>query len=215
MDIEEIVRRAQKEGRFEDLPGKGKPLNLAQKQTENPIAALAKEAGFVPEWARLGKELDESVETINRLKQQWFNRRSAWLQEAKTLLGRKDLAGARQTLRNMERERENVLDDLALRWTRDRRTIQRHNLLVPLAYQQRAVPSPQKQLLAFTEESPEMGVSSDGVEIVPLPGQSSLGRLLEEAEAKVLEEEGGSRPGMNVERAAAVIGFTSKAKRIR
>ncbi len=58
--IDEQIRRAQEEGQFENLPGRGKPLDLAP----NPHAGdwelafkILSDAGCAPEWIELDKAI--------------------------------------------------------------------------------------------------------------------------------------------------------------
>ncbi len=69
--VERKIREAQKQGLFDDLPGKGEPLDL----TENPFLDpswrtaynLLQGQGFAPEWI----ELDQEIRTeLKRLRQQ-------------------------------------------------------------------------------------------------------------------------------------------------
>ena len=63
--IEQQIREAQARGEFDDLPGKGKPLDL----TPNPYAGdqelafkVLKDAGCAPEWIELGKVIQGKLE---------------------------------------------------------------------------------------------------------------------------------------------------------
>lgn len=63
--MEEIIANARRDGAFDNLSGKGKPLNL---QDPDPYAGedamayrLLKQAGFVPEWVELRKVIEEEV----------------------------------------------------------------------------------------------------------------------------------------------------------
>lgn len=58
--IDQQIREAQELGKFDDLPGKGKPLDL----TPNPYAQdqelafkILKDAGYAPEWIEVDKEI--------------------------------------------------------------------------------------------------------------------------------------------------------------
>jgi DnaJ family protein C protein 28 len=58
--IDEQIREAQEKGQFDNLPGKGKPLDLAP----NPYAGdremafkILREAGYAPEWIELDKAI--------------------------------------------------------------------------------------------------------------------------------------------------------------
>jgi len=52
--IEQKIREAQEEGKFDNLSGKGRPLNLDENPFEDPAwqmaNALLKEQGFRPDW---------------------------------------------------------------------------------------------------------------------------------------------------------------------
>ena len=64
--IEEIIRRAMEEGGFDDLPGKGKPLNLDQNPHQNPEWRAAhhilKSGGFTLPWIELLREIEEHLQ---------------------------------------------------------------------------------------------------------------------------------------------------------
>lgn len=56
--IEDRVKSAQRKGLFENLRGQGKPLNLDEGSGEEWLANhLLKEAGVLPEWLQLRKEI--------------------------------------------------------------------------------------------------------------------------------------------------------------
>ena len=78
--IEEIIRQAMQEGKFDDLPGKGKPLNLDQNPHQDPEWRVAhhllKSAGFSLPWIeRLGKINDDLQQARESLARSW-----AWMQ---------------------------------------------------------------------------------------------------------------------------------------
>lgn len=71
--IDQQIREAQERGEFDNLPGKGKPLDL----TPNPYAKdqeltfkILKDAGFAPEWIEMDvairNRLDRARETLAR-----------------------------------------------------------------------------------------------------------------------------------------------------
>jgi DnaJ family protein C protein 28 len=88
--IDQQIREAQERGEFDNLPGKGKPLDL----TPNPYAQdrelaykMLKDAGFAPEWIELDKGIRGKLErarTILTRNREW---REARLRE---LEGRSD-----------------------------------------------------------------------------------------------------------------------------
>jgi DnaJ family protein C protein 28 len=63
--IDEIIRQAMKEGKFDDLPGKGKPLNLDQNPHQDPEWRVAhhllKSGGFSLPWIERLGEIDEEL----------------------------------------------------------------------------------------------------------------------------------------------------------
>ena len=78
--IEEIIRQAMQEGKFDDLPGKGKPLNLDQNPHQDPEWRVAhhllKSAGFSLPWIeRLAKINDDLQQARESLARSW-----AWMQ---------------------------------------------------------------------------------------------------------------------------------------
>ncbi|CAM4165751.1 MULTISPECIES: DUF1992 domain-containing protein [Bacillus] len=63
--ISSIVKRAEKTGAFNDLPGKGKPLNLDKDLSYNPEKQLyrtLKNNHVLPRWIELSKEIDNLKE---------------------------------------------------------------------------------------------------------------------------------------------------------
>jgi hypothetical protein len=67
--IDEQIRAAQAEGAFDNLPGQGKPL---PKDPSEGIAGdkwmsnrVLKQAGFVPDWIQLRKEIAEERHAVN------------------------------------------------------------------------------------------------------------------------------------------------------
>lgn len=68
--IEERIKEAIERGEFDDLAGKGKPLDLsAYFQTPEDLRlgySILRSAGFLPEEARLLKEVEELRERLTR-----------------------------------------------------------------------------------------------------------------------------------------------------
>jgi DnaJ family protein C protein 28 len=73
--IDQQIREAQQRGEFDNLPGKGKPLDL----TSNPYAReqelaykILKDAGYAPEWIELDKAIRGMLERAEAtLVRQW------------------------------------------------------------------------------------------------------------------------------------------------
>ncbi len=83
-NIEEHIRRAQQEGKFDDLPGKGKPLKLEDDPHADPAWQLAfrmlKEAGYSLPWIEELKEIEADIEAARgalRIAYDWKQRAQA------------------------------------------------------------------------------------------------------------------------------------------
>ena len=79
---EEQIRRAMQEGQFDDLPGKGKPLNLDENPYEDPEWRMAnkilRESGFTLPWIESNREIEATLETSRAgLWRAWLRRHSA------------------------------------------------------------------------------------------------------------------------------------------
>jgi hypothetical protein len=70
--LEKTITEAQAEGKFEDLPGKGKPL-VIDTSPDAVIKGLLKEANvsLAPEWARLAGDIDRLLEEEQQLLQRY------------------------------------------------------------------------------------------------------------------------------------------------
>lgn len=70
--VEEQIQKAMREGRLDNLPGKGKPLNLDENPYEPDDLRLAhhllKNQGFSPLWIEMGQEIEgERTALLERL----------------------------------------------------------------------------------------------------------------------------------------------------
>ncbi len=86
-NIEEHIRRAIEEGKFDDLPGKGKPLRLDEYALGDPEWRLAyhilQSSGFSLPWIENRKEIESELQAARTaLKRAW-----SWKQD-KTARGR-------------------------------------------------------------------------------------------------------------------------------
>jgi DnaJ family protein C protein 28 len=75
-NIEDLIQRAIQEGKFSDLPGKGKPLRLDDNPHADPDWQLAyhllKENGFSLPWLELRQEIEGEIDAASRsLQQAW------------------------------------------------------------------------------------------------------------------------------------------------
>lgn len=86
--IEEHIRRAMEEGKFDNLPGKGKPLKIDDDPLADPEWRLAnhmlRNAGFTLPWIEARKEIEEKLlEARSALKRSWAWRENAMAQGKK------------------------------------------------------------------------------------------------------------------------------------
>jgi DnaJ homolog subfamily C member 28 len=75
--IDEIIRRAMDEGQFDDLPGKGKPLNLDDDPHADPAWRAAhtvlKSGGFSLPWIETRREIETDFEeALAAIKRSWL-----------------------------------------------------------------------------------------------------------------------------------------------
>lgn len=66
--ISAIIKRAEKEGAFDNLKGKGRPLQFDDNDLSyNPdrqLNKILKENNILPNWVKLGKEIDQLKEEV-------------------------------------------------------------------------------------------------------------------------------------------------------
>lgn len=82
MSIDEQIRRAMEEGKFDNLPGKGKPLQWEENPNEDPDWALAhhllKSSGYTLPWIEARHALEADLEVARgALRRAWEWRRLA------------------------------------------------------------------------------------------------------------------------------------------
>jgi DnaJ family protein C protein 28 len=74
--IDQKIREAMEQGQFDDLPGKGQPVDTSENPFEDPEMRLAhrmlRNAGFAPSWIEERKDIDSEFEIArNRLSRVW------------------------------------------------------------------------------------------------------------------------------------------------
>jgi len=74
--IDQKIREAIEQGEFDDLPGKGQPIDTSVNPFEDPELRLAhrmlRNAGFAPSWIEERKDIDSEFETaLNRMSRTW------------------------------------------------------------------------------------------------------------------------------------------------
>jgi DnaJ homolog subfamily C member 28 len=114
--IEKKIRAAQEEGKFDNLRGKGRPLNLEENPFEDPAWRLAhhllKENGFRPDWLEADVALREKLAQTRQALVRTRDWRAA---ELKALGGRSDFEAKQKRVlvqdeweRAVERFRESI-----------------------------------------------------------------------------------------------------------
>ena len=188
--LEQIIAEAQQEGKFEDLPGKGKPL-VIDTSPDAVIKGLLKEANvsFAPEWVRLACDIDRLLAEEAQLLQSYTGtyeadraalaagagtpaaapapRRRWWPVIAGRSPGRPSPApgaGARRerTLAAFQRDWDRMLARYAALLHEGNHKIRRFNQIVPLANRQRASLPVKECLEAFIERFPRLARAEDG-----------------------------------------------------
>ena len=68
--IDQKIREAMEQGEFDDLPGKGQPVDTSENPFEDPELRLAhrmlRNAGFAPSWIEERKDIDSEFENARR-----------------------------------------------------------------------------------------------------------------------------------------------------
>ena len=121
--IDEQVREAQERGDFDDLPGKGSPLDLTLNpyaQEEELAYKVLKDAGYAPEWIELDKAIRGKLDRARAVMARRWEWREARLGE---LEGRSDrwseaergrvLASWQQAVAAFETELEAINKEIA------------------------------------------------------------------------------------------------------
>lgn len=80
--VDQKIREAMEQGEFDDLPGKGEPIDTSVNPFEDPEMRLAhrmlRNAGFAPSWIEERKDIDTELETgRNQLARVWTIRQNA------------------------------------------------------------------------------------------------------------------------------------------
>src|SRR5579862_9494607 len=180
--LDEAIRR----GEFDDLPGKGKPLQL-DTSPDAVYHALLKQANYVPEWAELSQEIDALIRQGHELLESFAAEHAAVLEAlsrpviaseraegrrrsvlARLFGSRSDEGGARG-----RPGEEDPLAQLQRRWSRSlaryasllhgaNRKIRRFNDVVPLPNRQRGPIPVAERLEAFAERFPLLERAPDG-----------------------------------------------------
>jgi hypothetical protein len=154
------IKEAQDEGAFDNLPGKGKPLNLEADARVPPELRAAyrmmKEAQLLPDWVQLDKDL--------RLRQERWQEQAAEFRAAWEADYRSALAGPRGTDARLDARRDRFLLRAAEELREQNRLIDRLNLIVPTPNQQRLRIRLAERLAALEAEYPRTQPLPAGVD---------------------------------------------------
>lgn len=74
--VEKIIREAMEQGEFDNLEGKGQPIDLRENPFEDPdlrtAHRLLRNAGYGPAWLEARKEIDAQLqEALTKLRRAW------------------------------------------------------------------------------------------------------------------------------------------------
>ena len=135
--IEEQIRRAIEEGKFDALPGKGKPLHLEENPYEDPqwraAFRILRNSGFTLPWIETRQEIEQAHQAARHdLQRVWV-----WCQTASNEAGAPGLA---------QREWEDALSAFRARIAEINKMIRRYNLEVPSTTLQLLILRPEREI---------------------------------------------------------------------
>lgn len=166
--VEERIQSAMEKGAFDNLPGKGRPLQLDFNPYVRPELRLAykvlADANFAPDWIELDKRVRAAREEIDSIQRQHI----AWL-ERHVQSSRRQPTSLRTRHERTRRELEKRLNEL-------NRKIDELNLIVPLLSLQRPRISVEDVLVSFDDECRRASGNRDIV------AHRAIGRLADNVE---------------------------------
>ena len=150
--VERKIREAQKQGLFDDLPGKGEPLDLSENPFLDPswrtAYNLLQDQGFAPEWIELDKEIRVELDSLR----QRLAESKRWYDGAIAALEGKAGHQAEEDQAWVEAYWERRLNSLAPRIDELNEKIWLFNLKVPIASLQRRRVSIEEELQRLSSE---------------------------------------------------------------
>ncbi len=142
-NLDEQIRQAMQRGDFDDLPGKGKPLNLSENPHEDPGWRMAyrilKENGYTLPWIETRRNIELDFEQTEKTLQQNWN----WRQKA---TGRRGMMHAEKEWQQALQKFREAVDKLNKR-------IRNYNLEIPSNQFQRRLINPQAEINKITNSS--------------------------------------------------------------
>jgi hypothetical protein len=185
--VDPAVTEAIRQGAFDDLPGKGKPLKLDPSR-DAVVNSLLKEAGYKPEWAELLDEADALIGQAGGVVERYAADREAVQSELDFAPAAPPAAPQRrpwwslrpaipspvataERIAEIDARWESVLRRYADHLHRANRKLRRYNEIVPLAGRQRALIPVPERLQAFAERFPRLRLDPDGA-LKTRPGET-------------------------------------------
>lgn len=149
--VERQIVEAQERGTFDDLPGKGKPLDL----TENPFAdpewrvayKILQDHGFTLDWIELDKEIRAELKACR----EQLLRSTRWCEQAMAQLGHQESRWAEEERTGIRCIWERALEAFAEQVAQINKKIELLNLKVPLV-------SLQRLRVSLDEEKHRLGI---------------------------------------------------------
>lgn len=138
---EELIRQAMQEGKFDNLPGKGRPLPLDENPHEDPELRMAhhvlRQSGFTLPWIETRREIESTLdEARTTLRRSW-----SWRQTALSENGPSSFVDA---------EWNRALNAFQRQVTSLNQRISDYNLEVPTAQLQRSMIDFERELQKIT-----------------------------------------------------------------
>ena len=103
--IERAIKNAMDEGKFDNLPGKGKPFTHLD---SDPLAQVVEAQGFAPRWVELDREIRQRLEAAEQATKRTF----AWAAQTWKSGGAADRQFAEQEWLEAQRVLGNQLDEI-------------------------------------------------------------------------------------------------------
>jgi DnaJ homolog subfamily C member 28 len=151
--IDQEIREAQQSGKFDNLPGRGKPIDL----TPNPFAQdqelafkILRDAGYAPDWIELDKAIRHKLERARAALLRRWEWREARLQD---LADRADSWSVAERQRTLAGWRDAVAE-FELELAAINRDIAELNLKAPSAPFHRSMLDPAREVAALGLEAP-------------------------------------------------------------
>ena len=153
--VEQQIKEAMARGDFDNLPNKGKLLDLNRNPFENPEMRLAykilKDNGYAPPWIELEKEIRDDLERTEKILEFLKQRR----QRLAELMVASPRSG-QSIAKTFELERQRSLDSFQKCLVEANKKIDKFNLIVPIFDRHRKRISIELEVNRFKRECPSL-----------------------------------------------------------